>query len=72
MFYNTNDDQYLGMTLIWWIVWIIMIFWIFVTPYDIPGQRTKREQPIDLIKKRYALGEIDKEEFEEMKKNLQS
>ncbi|MDQ0594996.1 putative membrane protein [Chryseobacterium ginsenosidimutans] len=44
----------------------------FVTPYDIPGERKKREQPIDLIKKRYASGEIDKEEFEKMKKILPS
>lgn len=72
MFYNTNDDQFFGMTLIWWVIWMIMIFWIFLTPYDIPGQRTKKEQPLNLLKKRFALREIDKKEFEEMKKILET
>lgn len=72
MFYNTNDDQFFGMTLIWWVIWMIMIFWIFLTPYDIPRQRTKKEQPLNLLKKRFALREIDKKEFEEMKKILET
>lgn len=60
-----------GMHLIWWFVWIIMIFWIFATPYNLPGQRTKKETPLDILKKRFAAGEISKEEYEESKKILQ-
>lgn len=36
-----------------------------------PGQRTKKETPLDLLKKRYAKGEISKEEYEDIKKTLQ-
>jgi len=30
------------------------------------------EDPIDILKKRYAKGEINKEDFEKMKKDLES
>ncbi len=31
----------------------------------------KEETPLDILKKRYASGEIDKEEFETMKRDLE-
>lgn len=64
------DGHFGGMHLIWWIIWIIFLIWIFATPWDVPGQRTKKETPLDILKKRYAAGEIDSEEFEERKKAL--
>jgi putative membrane protein len=60
-----------GMHFIWWIIWLILILWVFVTTYNIPFQKSKKEFPIDILKKRYAKGEITKEEFEEAKKNLE-
>lgn len=71
MFCDNYNYQFWGMNLIWWLIWIILIFWIFVTPYDIPGQRSKKETPLYLLKKRFALGEITKEEYKEMKKMLE-
>ena len=59
-----------GMHLIWWIIWIFFIIWIFATPWDIPGQRAKKNSPLDILKKRFARGEISKEEFDNMKKTL--
>lgn len=47
----------------WWFIWVILMFWIFATPYDIPGQRTKKGTPLDMLKKRFASGEIDKETY---------
>jgi len=64
MFYN---NYYGGMALIWWAVWIIMIIWIFVTPYSIPGQRHKKETALDILKKRFASGEITEKEYYEKK-----
>jgi len=59
---------YWGMSLIWWILWVILLFWIFATPYNIPGQRTKKDTPLEVLKKRFASGQIDDEEYLTKKK----
>lgn len=61
-------SNYGGMNLVWWFVWGVLLFWIFLTPYNVPGQRTKKETPIDILKKRFASGEINNSEYEEKKK----
>lgn len=60
-----------GMHLFWWIIWVILLIWIFATPWDIPGQRTKKDTPLDILKKRFASGELTREEYEEKKKILE-
>jgi putative membrane protein len=60
-----------GMHMFWWVFWIIILIWIFATPYDLPGQRKKNETPLEILKKRFAKGEITKEEFDEKKKFLE-
>jgi putative membrane protein len=49
---------------------IVLIKWLSKTsqPGSIPGQET----PLDILKKRYARGEINKEEFERIKKDITS
>lgn len=59
-----------GMHFLWWLIWVILLFWIFVVPYNIPGQRAKKDTPLDILKRRFASGQINQEEFEEMKKNI--
>jgi putative membrane protein len=66
-----NYGEFGGMHWIWWILWMLLLIWIFATPWDIPGQRTTRETPIDILKRRFANAEITKEEFDERKKILQ-
>ena len=66
------DGHFGGMHLIWWIIWLIFIVWIFLIPTDIPYQKTKKDSPLDILKKRLAKGEISKEEYEESKKILKS
>tara|TARA_B100000700_G_C14731817_1_gene708745 strand:+ start:546 stop:800 length:255 start_codon:yes stop_codon:yes gene_type:complete len=66
------EGHFGGMHLIWWIIWMAFIIWIFFIPTDIPYQKPKKEKPLDILKNRFAKGEISKEEFEESKKLLKS
>ena len=61
-----------GMHLVWWFIWLGLIFWIFAMPYNIPGQRRKKDTPLDILQKRFASGEISNEEYNEKKKILQN
>ncbi len=69
--FHTYNDHFWGMHFIWWIIWIFFIIWIFATPWDIPGQRTIKDTPLDILKKRFARGEIMKEEFDDMTKQIE-
>jgi putative membrane protein len=60
-----------GMHLIWWFIWMIFIFWIFATPWDVPGQRKKKDSPLDILQKRFAEGQITKENYQEHKALLE-
>lgn len=67
MFYN---DSYWGMHFLWWFIWVGLLFWLFVTPYEVPGQRIKRNSALHVLQKRYASGEKTLEQYKEMKKVL--
>lgn len=64
-------SYYLGMNLIWWVLWIGLLIWIFLIPYDIPGQRHKKTGPIEILKMRFAKGEISYEEYEKIRAILE-
>jgi len=67
MFYN----NFWGMDIIWWFAWIMLMFWIFATPYDVPGQRKRKDSPLDILQKRFASGQILNEEYQEKKAILE-
>ena len=64
----------LGMGL-WWIIGIIVliaVIWIVVKSMNQNTGFTQSpgKSALDILKERYARGEIDKEEFEQRKKDL--
>ncbi|MFT6883218.1 MAG: putative membrane protein [Marinoscillum sp.] len=63
--------HYGGMHLIWWFVWVILLFWVFVIPYNIPGQRSRKETPLEILNRQLASGKINRDEYLEKKKLMQ-
>lgn len=61
-------NGYWGMNFIWWIIWILFLIWVFATPW---GFRRTRDTSYDILRKRFAAGEITKEEYEEKKAILE-
>ena len=62
-----NDYNFVGMNFIWWIIWMGLLFWIFFTPWSIPGERRRKNAPLDILKLRLANGQITKEIYDEYK-----
>ncbi|MCF8241557.1 MAG: SHOCT domain-containing protein [Melioribacteraceae bacterium] len=62
-----------GMSFGWlfWIVVIVLVVYLIVRFANQQNTRTtSNESALDILKKRYARGEITKEEFDEMKNDL--
>lgn len=56
--------------LIFWVAFIAFIIWIV---REVIGRKTDdKSKALDILKERYAKGEIDKKEFEGKKKDLES
>ncbi len=61
----------------WWIiglVFIVIIIWVVVKAINQNSHSNTQlgnKSALDILKERYAKGEIEKEEFEERKKNLE-
>ena len=57
-----------------WIVVIGLIVWAVVVAVRRPGESDSSNRPVDsaleILKRRYARGEINKEEYEAKKKDL--
>ena len=70
MFYN--GYHFFGMHLIWWFFWIILMFWIFATPYGTRYIQYRRDSPLDILKRQLASGQLTSEEYKEKKQLLGS
>ena len=59
---------------VFWIVIVGLIIWAVVAAVRKPGQSESSarsaDSALEVLKKRYARGEIDKQEYEEKKKDL--
>ena len=66
-----NGYHFGGMHFIWWFIWIMFLLTIFASPYEIPGQRSRRQSPLDILQNRLASGQITNEEYQEKKTMLE-
>lgn len=58
------------MMFFWWFLIIAFIVLLVKTFFNSSTHKSDRETPLEILKRRYADGEIDREEFEEKKRDL--
>lgn len=74
---NDGGSMLFGGGFMWilWIALIVLVIWSIKGLGNIGGNKTDRndekDSPIEILKKRYARGEIDEQEFERRKKELE-
>ena len=66
-----GDGYFWGMHFIFWIVGLFVLIGIFWFLYDTSLRRPKKDNSLEILKKRFANGKISKEEYEELKKILE-
>ena len=60
-----------GFMLLFWVFLILLVAWLVKAAMPGSGTAQGREKSaLDILKERYARGEIDREEFERMRKDL--
>jgi len=59
-----------GMGMLFWFVIFIIIAMLAMNFFKKSDYTLKKETPLDILKSRYAKGEISKEEFEEIRKDI--
>lgn len=57
------DYHFMGMHLVWWVFWVILMFALFGWFEPVPKKRVRRAAPLEILKRRFASGEITEEEY---------
>ena len=70
MFHFYDGYHFWGMHLIWWIIWLLFVAWIFMR-FVHYGRERDQDSSYDILRKRFAKGEINKQQYEEDKKVLE-
>jgi putative membrane protein len=77
MMWDHNGTMFFGGGLMW-IFWILLIVIVVVAIKALGNSGTtgnknsQTDSPMEILRKRYARGEIDEEEFERRRKKLES
>ena len=69
---NFNNGFFGSMHFIWWGLGLFIIAWILFSRNNITSGITKDEDPLYMLKKRFAKGEINKDQYEESKRIINS
>lgn len=63
-----------GMSAVWWVFWLVALVMLFGVAVPIPRGRWreyKQASPLAILQRRYALGEVTTEQYEERKAILE-
>ncbi|MGB8703673.1 MAG: SHOCT domain-containing protein [Gillisia sp.] len=67
---NHFNDQFWGMNFLSWIILVVFIIAIVLWIKNPNNVREKKENPLEILKRRFAKGEITQEEYEEARKTI--
>ena len=70
MMHFYGGGSFWGMHFLWWLFWIAIIATFFSLVRPVP-RREVRETPLEILKRRYAAGEITSVEYDERKTRLE-
>jgi putative membrane protein len=60
------------MHVIWWIIWIVLITMTFATVTPVPKHLVRSgERALDILRRRYAAGQVSTHEYERRKAVLE-
>ena len=65
-----NNWHFFGMHGIWWLFWIVVLIVIFLILRPYLVSKKEMDSALEILRRKYASGEISSEEFEERKKVL--
>ena len=65
--------QFFGMHFFWWMFWVLLIVSFFSLAFPVPRSRMRlyRDDPLGILQRRYAAGEITTAEYEERKAHIE-
>jgi putative membrane protein len=65
--------QFFGMHFFWWMFWVLLIVSFFSLAFPVPRSRMRlyRDDPLGILQRRYAAGEITTAEYEERKTHIE-
>lgn len=74
---NSGFGGYLGMGYGWifqiiiFVIFFIVVWWLLKNNNVIKNESNQKESPLDILKRRLAKGELNKKEYEELKKEIE-
>lgn len=64
--------SFFGMHLMWWFAWIVILSTVFTTFTPVPRNHLKAGvRALDILRRRYAAGQVSTEEYERRKAVLE-
>jgi len=67
-----NNGFFGSMHFIWWGLGLFILAWILFSRNNITSNIIKDEDPLYVLKKRFAKGEINKDEYKELRRLIES
>lgn len=72
--YGHSDGMFFGgglLMLIFWIVLLVVLVFVLKNVFGSGSKKSSSNEALEILKQRFARGEIDAVEFEQRKKQLQ-